>query len=111
MIEVLIALIILGVSLLALAGLMGVVTRNNSFGNHLTEATTLAQDRLEELRVSNWNGISAGSDSIRTSSGIDYTRTWTVTLNSSNLRTVRITISWNGGVNSIQMFSALAQPY
>ncbi len=112
MIEVLIALVILAVSLLALAGLMGVVTRNNSFGSHLTEATTLAQDRLEELRVSRWDTITTGSDSIRSSSGINYTRSWTVTNNPSNLRTVQVTISWNDRVDrSIRMVSALAQPY
>ncbi len=111
MIEVLIALVILAVSLLALAGLMGVVAKNNSYGSHLTEATTLAQDRLEELRVSRWDTISTGSDSIRSSSGITYDRSWTVTNSLSNLRTVEITIGWNDRVQrSIRMVSALSQP-
>ena len=48
-IEVLIALVILSISLLALAGLMVTTTRTNSFGGHLTEAVTFAQQRLEAI--------------------------------------------------------------
>lgn len=112
MIEVLIALVILAVSLLALAGLMGVVTKNNSFGNHLTEATTLAQDKLEELRVSRWDTMSTDDTepAIRSSSGISYKRSWKVTP-ISNLKTVEITVKWNNDANSIRMVSALSQPY
>ena len=54
LIEVLIALFILSISLLALAGLMVTTTRNNSFGSNMTEAATFAQDKFEELKVSSW---------------------------------------------------------
>jgi len=51
LIETLIALFILSFALLALAGLMVTTTRNNSVGGHMTEAATLAQDKLEEFRA------------------------------------------------------------
>ncbi len=54
LIEVVIALFILAICLLALAGLMVTTTRNSSFGGHMTEASTFAQDKLEQLRVSPW---------------------------------------------------------
>ncbi len=109
MIEVLIALIILAVSLLALAGLMGVVTRNNSFGSHLTEATTLAQDKLEGLRVCRWATIMGGSDDITGSSNINYRRTWEVA-NGGGRKTVTITIGWNDRTgHSIRLISVLSQ--
>jgi prepilin-type N-terminal cleavage/methylation domain-containing protein len=54
LIEILIALIILSISLLALASLMVVATKNNSFGAHMTEAVTFAQDKLEEFRAIRW---------------------------------------------------------
>src|SRR3989337_1717686 len=98
MIEALIAMIILSVSLLALAGLMGVVTKNNSYGSHITEATTFAQDKLEELRISGWGSISTYSDIISSSSGINYRRSWRVIDNTSNIKTVDITINWNDRV-------------
>ncbi len=63
LIEMLIAIVILSISLLALAGLMVTTTQNNSFGGHMTEAATFAQDRLEELKVTPWVNIAGGADS------------------------------------------------
>lgn len=101
MVEVLIALLILAISLLALAGLMMTTTRNSSFGGHMTEASTFAQDKLEQLRVSPWAGIITGTDTITTAipgvpgTGIVYTRNWTVTPNTNgDQRWVSITITW-----------------
>src|SRR4030042_1326809 len=81
LIEVLIAIVILSISLLALAGLMATTTRNTSFGGHITEAATFAQDRLERLRVTTGdNIITTEPDPISPvgSTGIVYTRSWTV---------------------------------
>jgi type II secretion system protein I len=109
LIEVLISLVILAISLLALAGLMTTTTRNNSFGGHMTEAATLAQDRLEELRVTPWDNISSNNDQIQGATGIVYTRNWNVATN-GNLRTVTITINWNDQTNrSIRILSAISQ--
>ena len=105
----LVALIILSVSLLALAGLMAVVTKNNSVGNHITEATTFAQDKLEELRISRWDAIGTGSDNMTGCSNINYNRRWVVT-NGAAIKTVAITIGWNDRVNhSIRLLSVLSQ--
>ncbi|NWF91954.1 MAG: prepilin-type N-terminal cleavage/methylation domain-containing protein [Syntrophaceae bacterium] len=95
LVEILIALVILSISLLALAALMATTTQNTSFGGHLTEAATFAQDRLEELRVTPWASIAAGSD-VRTSTGtgMSYNRTWTVA-ETGSLKTVTITVTWN----------------
>ncbi len=100
LIEVLVALVILSISLLALAGLMVQSTRNSSWGNHLTEAATLAQDRFERFRaVRPQTDIPEGTnfDQVTAASGITYTRTWTVTTNSPvppTARTITITITW-----------------
>ena len=109
LIEILVALIILAISLLALAGLMVTTTTNNSYGGHLTEATTFAQDRLEELRATAWNNIVSGADTRTGANGIVYTRTWTVATNvGGNLRTIAITINWNDkGPHSISVLSAI----
>ena len=99
LIEVLIALVILSISLLALAGLMVQSTRNSSWGSHLTEAATLAQDRLERFRaVRPQTDIPEGgpnNDQVTGASGILYTRTWTVATNAAGTaRTITITITW-----------------
>ena len=53
MVEVLVAILLLTVGLLALAKMQTQAVASNSFGNQLTEATFLAQDKLEELRLLN----------------------------------------------------------
>ena len=116
LIEVLIALVILAISLLALAGLMITNTKNNSFGSHMTEAATFAQDKLEGLRASVWGTIVDGNDIVTGSTGVNYSRNWDV----SNLpnpnpppndlqKTVAITVSWNDGISrSIRLFSVIS---
>ena len=102
LVEVLVALVILSISLLALAGLMVQSTKNSSWGSHLTEAATLAQDRLEALRaVRPQTDIPEGmnNDQVTAASGIVYTRTWTVTTNAAGtLRTITISITWSDSV-------------
>ena len=109
MIEVLIALVILSVSLLALASLMAVTTKNNSFGGHVTEGATFAQDKLEELRAIRWDQITASNDQRTGATGIVYARTWNVTQN-GNLKTITIRVNWNDQTNrSISLLSVLSQ--
>ena len=102
LVEVLVAVVILSIALLALAGLMVQSTKNSSWGSHLTEAATLAQDRLERFRaVRPQTDIPEGtnSDTITAPSGIRYTRTWTVTTNGANtLRTITITVTWTDSI-------------
>jgi type IV pilus assembly protein PilV len=111
LIEILVALVILSVSLLALAGLMITTTKNNSFGGRMTEAATFAQDRLEELRAIRWEDISEGvnTDQKSGSTGINYTRDWNVATTGS-LKTITITIGWQDKANhSIRLTSVLSQ--
>jgi prepilin-type N-terminal cleavage/methylation domain-containing protein len=110
LIEVIIALFILAVALLALAGLMISTTRNNSFGSSMTEAATFAQDKFEELRVSSWGSIASNADTRTGSTGIIYTRTWTVTDNPyGTQRWVNIRVNWNDVTgHSISFLSVIA---
>ncbi len=94
LIEVLISLVILAISLLALAGLMTTTTRNNAFGGNMTEAATLAQDRMEELIVTDWNNIVDGNDTVLIR-GLNYDRVWTVASPNINERRVTVTVNWN----------------
>ena len=109
LIEILITIVMLSISLLALAGLMATTSRNTSLGGHLTEAATFAQDRLEELRVSLWANILTGADTRTGSTGIVYNRNWNV-VESGTLKTVTITITWNDRINhSFSLISAISQ--
>jgi len=113
LIEVLISLVILSISLLALAGLMVTTTRNSSMGGHLTEAATFAQDRLERFRaVRPQTDIPEGAnnDQVPGASGIVYTRTCTVRTNAtSTLRTITITVTWTDSIpHSITIMHPIA---
>lgn len=119
LIEILIAIVILSISLLALAALMATTTQNNSFGSHMTEAATFAQDKLEEFKLIPWDNIAGGADS-KPYQDIPnyYTRTWNVSTlvnptppPNNLLKTINITINWNDGINrSINIFSAIRNP-
>lgn len=119
LVEVLVSLVILAISLLALASLMTTTTKNNAFGGNLTEAATFAQDRMEELRVTDWDNIVSGNDPnpIQGSTGINYTRTWTVVLGpnspappNDNEKRVTVTVNWNDGApHSITFLSVITR--
>lgn len=111
LIEVIIALFILAVALLALAGLMVSTTKNNSFGGHITEAATFAQDKVEELKVSSWGTVVSGADTRKGSTEINYSRTWTVTDNTDGTqRWVDITVIWNDPTRHSISFLSVIQP-
>ena len=89
---------------------MAITTKNNSFGGHVTEAATFAQDKLEELRVRPWDYIITSKDTSSVgSNGIRYIRNWTVLTNlDGNLKTINITINWNdGNDHSFSILSAV----
>lgn len=111
LIEVLVTMIILSISLLALAGLMARTTRANADGSHITEATTIAQDRLEQLRATRWEDITLGDslDQVTGSTGVTYARNSNVIQN-GNLRTVTITVNWTDRANhSVRLLSMVVQ--
>jgi len=90
-------------------------TKSNSWGGHMTEATTFAQDTLERLRVTPWTNLLPGGpypDPVMgATSGISYTRTWTVAPNADDtLRTITVTVTWDDGIHhSISFVSAITQ--
>ena len=111
LLEILVALVILSVSLLALAGLMTMTTRNNSYGSHITEAATFAQDKLEELRAVPWGNVNTGGDQRAGATGVNYIRNWNVVANSDDsLRTITIRVDWNDRTDhSIRLVSVISK--
>jgi type IV pilus assembly protein PilV len=110
-IEILIALVILSVSLLALAGMMGTTTQRSAYGGHLTEAVTFAQDKLEEFRAIPWVSVPVGdaTDQKAGATQIAFTRNWGVVMN-GNLKTITIRVDWTDrSPHSITLVSVLSQ--
>jgi type IV pilus assembly protein PilV len=111
LIEVLVAMLVLTIGLLGLATLAGTVIRGNSFSNKMTTATTLAQERLEEIQgvgYANANSL----DTAGNPESIDsYSRTTIVQSSSPaiGMKTVTVDVSWDAGAYSVALKTILAK--
>ncbi|UCF72745.1 MAG: prepilin-type N-terminal cleavage/methylation domain-containing protein [Deltaproteobacteria bacterium] len=93
LLEVLIAIFILALGLLAVATMQISAVRGNRLGNEVIRATYLAQDKLEEVK--NSTDIASepdGSDQ----QGI-FNRAWLITANTAYSRIVTVTVDWTVG--------------
>ncbi len=87
-VEVLVAVLILSVGLLALAGTAGLVTRMIGQGDRYTEAATLANRQMETLRSQTCASMVGGSTTVGR-----FRVSWTVTsVASGKGRQVAITV-------------------
>ena len=82
MIEVLIAVVVLGFGLMALAALQTSIIRSSAETKAQTVALQLAKDKVEDLRsfqhLAGYQALTSGNDTA-TESAVTYARTWTVT--------------------------------
>lgn len=86
--EVMIAMIIIGVSLLLLLNMGMVALDGNDWANQTTRATQLMQEKLESLRTAG-SQIESGQDTV---SGI--TRNWEVATAGDFLKRVDVVVEW-----------------
>lgn len=82
MIEVLIAVVVLGFGLMALAALQTSIIRSSAETKAQTVALQLAKDKVEDLRafqtLAGYQALTSGNDTA-TESAVTYARSWTVT--------------------------------
>jgi Tfp pilus assembly protein PilV len=96
MVEVMIALLLTAVAVVGVLGVYLAQSRASSFSRHTSEAVTLAQDKLEQLRTQPATATSGSETNINeraAATGI-FTRRWTVTLGTGYADVV-VTISWS----------------
>jgi len=109
LIEILIAIFILVVGLLGVAGVATTVINGNALSKGITTATTLAQDKVEELKGTDYANIAPGSD---TQESI-YARTWTVTTDSpgTGMKTIDVAVafSWKGTTRNVTLRTIVGQ--
>lgn len=101
LLELLIALVILAVGLLGLAGLHIAAIKGNVNGFKLSTASAIAQERIEELKALDPSSaaLSAGNhanDGSVTVQGVTYNRNYTIQDNTpvTGTSTILFTISW-----------------
>jgi type II secretion system protein I len=109
-IEVLVAIVVLGIGVIALVGTSGLVTRQIGRSRVITIANEVATRRLEQLKLAAApNGAAAACTSAGfanggpvTSRGV--TESWTVT-NAGTLRTATVTVTYprTGGIGTVTL--------
>ncbi|HEX2975016.1 MAG TPA: type IV pilus modification protein PilV [Bacteroidales bacterium] len=120
LIEVLIAMFILVVALLGLLSLSTMVIKGNSFSKTTTMATTLAKDKLEDIKNKSYDNIVSATDYATsngvvstTSTGAYYTRTCTVTPDSpaANMKSISVQVAWlwNGTSRSMSTSTIISR--
>jgi len=102
LLEVLIGIVILAIGLLAIAGMQVTSIRGNFFSKNITEASYVAQDRMEflnnlpmdaaQLQPGNYN------DPTQTYSGVAFNPSYSV-VDNGGLRIINYVVRWNDGVN------------
>ena len=133
LIEVLIAIVLLTVGFLAFGQLRGKIIFTNTNNMEKTQATTLAQDRMEDIKEFVDNGAllnaantldspthngavwaaNAGGENLdaQGNAGTRYNRAWTITPDGTipNLYTITVTTSWDNGLRSSILITQISQ--
>ena len=97
--EVTIALFVLAIGLLGLAGLYLVTIQSDTLGQQANLASNLAKNKLVELEET--DQLIDGTDQyIDKDNGITYTRQWFVQSDTSqaDTMTVKVQVSWHGAM-------------
>jgi len=92
LVEIMIAVFILVVALLGLISVTVMVIKGNSFSKTMTTATTLAKDKMEQLKNTGYDSLAGGTDTVESI----FTRTWTITINSpaAGMKTIEVKVEW-----------------
>ena len=112
LIEVLIAMTVFAIGILGVAAMQLGAIKGNSYSSHLTEATTLAQDKMEELMMLDYNDSKLDPGNYTKSPG-RYKIIWTIKDNvpATNTKTIDIRVTWveNGATKQVTINSVKAQ--
>jgi type IV pilus modification protein PilV len=119
LIEALVALVILSFGLLAVAGFQMQLSRGSDLAKQRTQATRLAQEKIEELRSFEqltaqggkftYADLATGTDAQQTVGNMAYTRSWTVSGNATSpYRTASVTVAWNDRANDAQTVNLIS---
>ena len=109
LIEVLVGLVILAIGMLSIAAMQITSIKGGSFSNHLTQATTYAQDRLENLKNRPYNdaALTSGHHDDGTIATI-FLRQYDVVEDAGNLlKTITVTVQWTDKSNHSVSFRVI----
>ena len=117
LLEVLVAIVILSIGLLGMASLTVGIIKGNSFSNKVTTATTLAQEKMEDVRREGYDTVGdigdpdedenpvTGYPKFRRITSIQGVGSPAVT----GLKAIKVTVSWDSSNHSVELKTILAQ--
>jgi prepilin-type N-terminal cleavage/methylation domain-containing protein len=95
LVESMLTVAIMGVGLLALAGLQITALRGNDLSRRMTTAVAIAEQSIEQLKNTPYTNIQAEAASEVTASNLHFTRQVTVTNGPlPNTKSVSVLVSW-----------------
>jgi Tfp pilus assembly protein PilV len=96
LIEVMIAILLMAIAVVGLVGLYRVQMRASEVSRHTTEATILAQDKMEYLRTQTTlaTGNESGLNGLGVANGGIFNRAWVVTPTVTYID-FNVTVSWD----------------
>jgi type IV pilus assembly protein PilV len=116
LLEVLIAMVLVSLVLLEMAGFSTIAIKGSAFSQKLTTAVTLAQNKLEEIRLAGYRSSLSGSlttvEPYGSISGASlYTRTVVTHADSptAGLQTVTVIVAWSSDAHSTSISTLLAE--
>lgn len=121
LIEVLIAFVVLALGITSIVSFQGRLTYDSGLSKARTEAANLANNKLEEFRnykdLATYDAIASGSDTIGPAGSSAttvianltnvYTRTWTVTDNTT-YKTINMQTTWPDSGGSASQYTTIA---
>ena len=116
LLEVVVAMALVFVALLGLAGLTTTAMKGVAVGNHITIATTLAQEKLEDIRRKGYLQDVVGKiETVEAYEDIPayplYERTTQIQPNSPimGLQTALVTVAWADGQHDVTLSMIVAE--
>lgn len=116
LLEVLIAILVLTIGLMGMEALTVAIIKGNKQGNRMTTATTLAQDKMEAVRILGYSGMPSSDTDVtegyNTISNYPFHKRVTSTyINNpdTGMKKVTVTVYWDSDAHSVDFQTILAQ--
>lgn len=104
----LVAAVIIVIGLMGFIIMLGSMMDKNELNERISIATTLAEEKIEDLKNQSGNAALENADSDNDTVNTIYTRTWTITNGGAgNLTQVVVTVSWTDSVTRNVSLSTL----
>ena len=117
LIEVLVAITILSVGLLGTAALITGIIRGNQVSNRVSTATTLAQDKMEDIKSEGYDDVGDIGDPDENENPVtgysEFRRVTSIqgvgTPAVSGLKSISVTVYWNSDNSQVELQTILAE--